>query len=380
MKPVSVEQVARRAGVAKSTVSFVLNNKGNVSPQTREKVLATIKELGYSKEKASAPNQITQPPVEKNIVAYINPRIRYTEAASEYIAGLRQCAKANDFSLTLAITSSLKEAENQFLFLKETAQPSGIVMIGVEPDDFLISKVLELNVPCVVINRIADHPDLSYVAINHQEAGRDAARFLLNLGHRQFVFILEPHYNQTELARFNGFVKELENSGKAPKLALVRPFSPISNEQEDNQVKAAKNRVSLGELMRSGILPLVETEEIAPREGVEVIQFAGQLPETFLPTCLLAASDTLVIKAQNALLNLGINIPQEVSIMGFNNRATGLEVNPSLTTIDESWQQQGFTAGQILMELTEHKERRSQKIMLRHRLIQRASTGPAPAN
>ena len=145
----------------------MLNNKGNVSPQTREKVLATIKELGYSKEKPRTPGQVTKTPVEKNVVAYINSRIRYTEAASEYIAGLRQCAKANDFSVTLAITLPFKEAENQFLFLEETAQPSGIVIIGVDPDDYLTSKVLELNVPCVMINPIVDHPDLSYVAINH---------------------------------------------------------------------------------------------------------------------------------------------------------------------------------------------------------------------
>jgi DNA-binding LacI/PurR family transcriptional regulator len=60
--------------------------------------------------------------------------------------------------------------------------------------------------------------------------------------------------------------------------------------------------------------------------------------------------------------------------MGFNNRATGLQITPKLTTIDESWQQQGYTAGQILMDLSEHVERRSQKILVRHRLIEREST------
>jgi LacI family transcriptional regulator len=367
MRPVSVEQVARRAGVAKSTVSFVLNNKGNVSPETREKVLAVIKELGYTKDKPRPIYQLTREPVEKNVVAYINPRIRYTEAASEYIAGLRQSAKANNFSLTLAITSSLQEAESQFRFLEETAQPSGIVMIGVNPDDALISKVLELNVPSVLINRIIDHPDLSYVSINHEEVGGEAARYLLSLGHRQFVFVLEPDYNQTELARFTGFVKSLVASGKHPKLAIVRPFSVV-----EAAVKIGK--ASLGDLVRSGRFAPIETEEITAPDGVEVMQFARQVQKEFSPTCLVAASDTAAIKAQADLQSCGIKIPQEVSVMGFNNRATGLEITPNLTTIDESWQQQGYTAGQILMELAEHKERRSQKILLRHRLIERAST------
>lgn len=370
MRPVSVEQVARQAGVAKSTVSFVLNNKGNVSPQTREKVLATIKELGYSKEKSRPTYQIAKEPGEKNVVVCINPKIRYTEAASEYIAGLRQCAKAHDFSLTLAITSSLEEVENQFLFLEQTTQPSGLVMIGVDPDEALIAKSLKLNVPSVIINRIVDHPDLSYVSIDHDEAGQEAASYLLNLDHRQFLFVLETGYNQTELARLNGFVKALAKANTAAKLALVRPFS--ATDQEVATAKPAK--ASLGELVRSGRLPLIETEEVAAPEGMEVLQFSQQLNYEFHPTCLVAASDTAAIKAQTGLQSWGINIPQEVSVMGFNNRATGLEVNPTLTTIDESWQQQGYTAGQILIGLTEHKERRSQKILLRHRLIQRAST------
>ena len=139
-------------------------------------------------------------------------------------------------------------------------------------------------------------------------------------------------------------------------------------------LKRLKSSRGLGELIRSGVFPLIEAEEIATPAGVELIEFSRQLKENFVPTGLIAASDTVVIKAQNALLDLGLNIPQEVSVMGFNNRATGLEATPSLTTIDESWQQQGYTAGQILIELAANKERRSQKILLRHRLIERGST------
>ncbi|HEX2916451.1 MAG TPA: LacI family DNA-binding transcriptional regulator [Chloroflexia bacterium] len=384
MKPVSVEQVAKRAGVAKSTVSFVLNNKGNVSPVTREKVLASIKELGYTKDRPRArKSSDTPPPVqaretEKNIVAYINPKIRFTEAANGYISGLRQWAKTNNFSLTLAITGSELETENQFLFIEQTAEPSGVVIIGVDPDEAFISKVLELKVPGVIINRITNHPDLSFVAINHEEAGHDAARYLLGLGHRQFLFMVEPDYNRTEIARLKGFMAELAGFGEQTGIALVRQLLVNENNgrQTTSEWSSLNARERLGKFVKAGIFPFLgkDAGRIEKPAGLEVITFAEELKEDFQPSCVVASNDGTAVEAEKRLMLAGLSIPEDVSVMGFNNRAIGLELSPQLSTIDELWPQQGYTAGRVLMELIESKEIRSQKVLLRHKLIERGST------
>src|SRR4051812_32364504 len=98
-KKVSLETVARRAGVAKSTVSFVLNDKANVATQTREKVWAALKELGYIKESpattlpsANFKKETKDPNETKNILIYVNPTVRENEVVGSYMAGLREYA------------------------------------------------------------------------------------------------------------------------------------------------------------------------------------------------------------------------------------------------------------------------------------------------
>ena len=370
-KSISLENVARRAGVAKSTVSFVLNNKGNVAPHTREKVLTALQELGYMKEShpVPVPLPVAVKGEKKNILIYVNPTVREDEVFSTYMAGLREyAAKEGNLGFSFAMSSSEVESSLQLQFLEQATRPKAILMIGVNADHPFSRQALQSGKPCLVINRINNHPDMSYVSINHTEAGRDAARYLLALGHRHFALALETYYNETELARLEGFLNELAGSPAEIQVGLVRRLR-ITPELE------GYNARSLGNILKDGKMAFFNMDtKLKIPEGLTVVAGLDKLNPTYNPSCLVAANDHTAGRTQAALQAVGLAIPGDLSIMSLNSSSISLSASPQITVIDELWHDQGYLAGRILDDLIENKIMRCQKIQIRHRLIERGST------
>ncbi len=369
-KDISLEKVARQAGVAKSTVSFVLNNKGNVAPHTREKVLAALQELGYMKENRTVPAHLpVRPPVEKkNVLIYVNPTVKEDEVFSTYMAGLTEyAAKEGHLVFSFAMSSTEVESSLQLQFLEQAARPRAIVMIGINSDHSFMRQALQTGKPCLIINRVNAHPDLSFISINHEEAGRDAARYLLALGHRHFAVVVESYYNETELLRLEGLLEELAASSMEIQVVLVRRYKAPA-EPEDYQAG------SLAGLLRDGKMLFNNEPGLKTPARLKIISSELPLDPAFEPTCLLAANDYTANKTQAGLQAAGLVVPRDVSVMSLNNSSISLGASPQITVIDELWHEQGFLAGRILNDLVEHKQIRSQKMQIKHRLIERGST------
>jgi LacI family transcriptional regulator len=372
-KEVSLETVARRAGVAKSTVSFVLNDKANVASQTREKVLTALKELGYMKEgPAVPPSQPVTPAkgnsVKKNILIYVNPSVRENEVVSSYMAGLREyAASEGHLVFSYAMSSSEIESDLQLAFLEQAAQPQGILMVGINSDHPFVRQALQTGKPCLIVNRISDYPDLSYVSINHHQAGRDAARYLAGLGHRNFLLIVHNSYNETEIMRVEGFLEELAASQPEAEVALVRRYRATGPAEE---YRAASPK----DLLRDEKLTFNQDTRLNLPAGLVIIRQKDQLPAEFSPTCVVAANDQVAFPTQTALQSFGLEIPRDLSIMSLNSSSLSVKANPPITAIDESWQEMGKLAGQILDNLIGSSLLRSQKILIQHRLVERGST------
>lgn len=369
-KDVSLETVARHAGVAKSTVSFVLNNKGNVAPQTKERVEAALKELGYGKEQ---PAPVSPAPVsvnieKKNILIYVNPAVREYEVVSTYMAGLREYAlKGGQVAYSFAMSTSELESSVQLQFLEQATQPQAILMIGINSTNPFMQHALQTGKPCLIINRLSDDPNLSYVSVNHHEVGRDAACYLLNLGHRHFCLVLESFYNESEISRLEGFLAEVARYGPEVQVALVKSFKAA---EPPETYRASQ----LADLLQAGKLVFNREDEIKIPFGLTVIREQDWLDETFKPTCLVASNDRVTASAQAGLQATGLNVPRDVSVMSLNSSSVSLKVTPQLTVIDGQWQELGYVAGRILENLIDHKVIRCEKIQVKHRLIERGST------
>lgn len=373
-KEVSLETVARHAGVAKSTVSFVLNNKGNVAPETKEKVEASLKALGYGKTNPTpAPPPFVRPSIpanqdKKNILIYVNPAVREFEVVSIYMAGLREYAvKEGAVVYSFAMSTSELEGSVQLQFLEQATQPQAILLIGIDSQNAFLKHALKSGKPCLVINRLSDDPDLSYISINHGEAGRDAARYLLELGHRHFALAVESSYNETEILRLEAFLDELSQHGPGVRAALVRSYK-APDRPENHRAS------QLADLVRDGRLPLNQTTPLKIPASLPVIREAAQLDPAFKPTCLVASTDLVTGPAQEGLQTAGLNVPRDVSVMSLNSSSISLKATPQTTAIDGLWHEIGYMAGRVLENLIDNKLIRCQKIQIGHRLVERGST------
>jgi LacI family transcriptional regulator len=378
-KKVSVEQVARHAGVSKSTVSFVLNNKGNVASPTKERVEAALKELGYEKEDHSSPltplervrteSPIPIPGEKKNILIYVNPSVREYEVVNTYMAGLREYAlKEGQVAYSFAMSTSELESSVQLQFLEQAAQPQAILLIGINTNHPFLRQAIETGKPCLVINRINDDPNLSYVSVNHYETGRDAARYLVSLGHRHFALVVEDFYNESEISRVEGFLEELAcQEPSSIRVALVKNYQ-ATNPPETFRATRLADFLTGERLEFNGETILNIPSDLA------VIRAKAQLDETFKPTCLVTANDRVAAMTQTGLQEAGLVVPRDVSVMSLNSSSASLKVNPQITAIDGLWYDLGYLAGRILENLIENKIIRCQKVQIRHRLIERGST------
>lgn len=372
-KEISLETVARRAGVAKSTVSFVINDKPNVASHTREKVLTALKELGYMKEAPTIP--APQPAtvdkdrnVKKSILVYVNPSVRENEVVASYMDGLREyAATERNLTFSYAMSSSEIESNLQLAFLEQATQPQAILMIGINSTQPFVQQALQTGKPCLILNRISEYPDLSYVSINHRQSGRDAAYYLSGLGHQHFLLIVHNSYNESEFMRVEGFLEELAANHPRAIVALVRRYKAT---EADDGYKALHPK----DLLRDGKLSFNQDTRLNIPANLKVIRSKDELIEEFSPTCLVAANDYAAHLTQLGLLSAGLPIPGAISVMSLNSSSISQKASPPITAIDESWQEMGKLAGQILNNLIGNQLLRSQKILIRHRLIERGST------
>lgn len=369
-KEISLEKVAQRAGVAKSTVSFVLNNKNNVAPKTRDRVLAALQELGYAKPHTlhNFTHPVSADGSLKNILIYVNPHVRDDEVVGTYMSGLRKYASEDhQVSFTFAMSSTEVESSIQLQFLEQATQPQAILMMGINSDHPFMQQALQTGKPCLVLNRVNNHPGLSYVAINHREAGQDAARYLLALGHRHFAVIFERSYNESEVARIEGFLAELATKAGEVEVAVIRQFKATILSED---YRAGR----LVDLLRDEKLLFNSKAEFEVPPDLKIVRHEDEMDAEFNPTCLVAAHDVFASAVQAGVQAAGLKVPGDVSVMSFNSSSFALNATPSITVIDELWHDQGYLAGQTLKNLIDNKFLSCQKILVRHRIVERGST------
>jgi len=285
-----------------------------------------------------------------------------------YMSGLREYASEDQqVSFTFAMSSSEVESSIQLQFLEQATQPQGILMMGINSTHPFMQQALQTGKPCLIINRINNHPNLSYVSINHRDAGQETARYLLGLGHRHFAVVYERTYNEPEIIRLEGFLEEL--AAKAPEAVVVfiRHYKPAR--QPENYQGAR-----LADLLRDEKLLINHKVELNIPARLAVIRQREQLRADFNPTCLVAANDIFASAAQVGLQRNGLKVPGDVSVMSMNSSSLALKAVPPITVIDELWHDQGYLAGQTLKDLIDHKVLRCQKIQVNHRLVERGST------
>jgi LacI family transcriptional regulator len=320
--PVTIKDVARESGVNVSTVSRALTGAYGVHQDTREHVLRVARRLRYQ------PNRVARGLVTGSscTLGLIVSDIRNPFFA-EVARGAEDAGRSAGYDLILC--NSDLDADKQMDYVRSLMEKrvDGILMNSVaalsrRQQDQLASS----GVPIVLLNRSSATDGFSTVSADNEAGGALAARYLLRLGHRAIAHLTGPRHHGNMTDRVNGFVRALKAAGPG-----LRPT-----------VLYGENSLEGGYVLGQTLL--------RQQSGV---------------TAIFAGNDVMAFGVLRAIIESGRRIPQDISLVGFDNVEFSSVVNPPLTTVHQPKKEIGQAAVEILLRLARTKD----KPIPEHRLL-----------
>lgn len=326
MKKVDIAHVARAAGVSMTTVSRVLNKVPTVTPDNVRRVMTAIKQLNY-RPNPSAQRLATG---HSNTVGVIIPKFEgmfrsyYT---LEVLKGIGLGAERAGCDLLLQIAGP-----------RMSLNPSaieGVLFMDIDGNEELVDQALGDELACVVLNHYMPDLPVHCVAIDNRLAAQRVVEYLAGLGHQDIATITGDLNTQAGLDRMDGFVT-------AMKLRRL----PI----RDGYVQQARWRVDAARSAMETLLKLKDR-----------------------PTAVFVASDDMAIEAVNAALAKGVRVPEELSVVGFDDNPIAAHARVPLTTVRQPLEEMGRVGLEILMQQIRGKKRTPTKLLLPTELVERQS-------
>lgn len=329
--------VARHSGVSPATVSRVLNKTAPVSESVRARVLASLTALEYQ------PTRTRSNSSSPNTVALVLPDL-LNPFFTEVVRGVQDEAKVNGLMLLLFDTAEDAQSEKQALQALADQSASGIVVCASRLDSQELIAIRErCKTPFVVINRNIRHPLLPCIIVDSQNATYRATRHLFDLNHTRIAYLAGPSNSESSQSRRRGIEKAMDEAG----LSLRPEWCPSGFPNVDGGFQAM-----------SALLTLSPGDR---------------------PTAVIAYNDVMALGALHAIRAHGLRVPEEISVVGFDDVAIAAHVNPPLTTIAQPKYRMGRLAMQVLYELIQGRASLGDGYnLVESPLVVRESTAPAP--
>ena len=326
----TIQDVARRAGVAPITASRVINNTGYASQDVRQRVLAAVAELGYLPNTLARSLRSRKSETLALILTDITNPFFTTVAR-----GVEDTASDAGYTVIFCNTDESEEEERKYLQVMLQKRVDGILLVPAGGGLKSLQLARAQGTPLVVLDRRAAGEEVDVVRCDSQGGARDLIRLLVALGHRHIAMLSGPAGVSTAVDRVTGFRQALAEAGLEGQV-LVGSFTQASGAELTRQALTA-----------------------APR-----------------PTALFAANNFIAIGALNALRELGLRVPEDIALVGFDDLPPGLVTFPFLTVASQPAYEMGSRATQRLIERLEGRGgAEPREIILPTQLIFRASSG-----
>jgi LacI family transcriptional regulator len=321
---VTIRDVARYAGVSPATVSRVVNGLAGYSADTRDRVEGAVAALNYEPDTLARGLKTKQ----TEVIGVLAPLVS-DALASEVMSGVESAARAHGYSVMLGRTGPGSAFAAGYLRTLRTYRSAGVILISaaITPE---MRRVLGSTVPLISV-AIRDGERFPSLAIDDERAAYDATNYLLGLGHRHIGLLAgDPHSLLVNTVRERGYVRAMAAAGL-----------PALLEQGNSLYESAP--AALGRLLRRD-------------PGL---------------TAVFALSDEMGAAVVNELQRLGRRVPEDISVLGFDNTVTARHVYPALSTVAQPLGQMGELAVAKLLSAGSLRA-----TILPHRLIERGSTAP----
>lgn len=335
MADLTLEDIARQAGVSRSTVSRVVNDHPNVSPEVRKRVLDVIQATGFHPNlaaRALASNRSW-------MLGLVLPRTVSQFFADPYFPrltqGVAQACNAFDYTLALFLVTTKEDEERIFPRVSRKGFLDGVLVQSAQIGDQLIDRLADSNIPMVVAGRPFHANRISYIDVDNVDAAYTATRHLVQLGYQRIAHICGQISSPVTCDRKEGYLKALREAGRAIDPALIAE----------------------GDFVEAG--------------GYQAMQ--QLLPEHV--DAVFVASDMMAVGAMRAVREAGLSIPEDVAFVGFDDLPMNTPVDLGLTTIRQPVSQFGYAAIETLIDVINNGSQPPRRVIMETELIIRESCG-----
>lgn len=336
MKRITLDDVARKAGVSSATVSRVVNNHPNVSSGVREKVLAVIDDVEYNPHVAarSLASQKT-----RNI-GLIFPSSIHGFFTDPYFPplteGIALACNENDYTLSLFIFHTEELEQRLMPHILRGGLVDGVVVQAARMEDDLIPKIAEGGIPFVVAGKPYKLPEANYIDVDNANGAYNAVAHLIRGGLRNIGTITGPQDSLSGKDRLAGYKRALRERGLPVRESLIfeGDYTEVSG------YHAAK--------------------KLARNDDLEAI---------------FAASDSMAVGALRALREKSISVPDQLALVGFDDLPPARSADPPLTTIRQPIRRLGIQAIQVLLDVMQNGPQPPRQVILETELVIRESCG-----
>ncbi len=340
-----VKDVAALAGVSVGTVSNVVNGRGTVRPAVRERVEAAIKELGYvPNPTAQALRKGVSPLVGVAVFDLTNPF--FMEAA----AGIERRLSEEGCVMSLSSTHSDSRREARLLRTLAGQAVRGILLTPADSELAVAHELVERGVPVVLFDSPDTPPDISSISIDDRAGATLAIEHLLALGHRDLLFLNGPTSVRQARNRQRGVDDAIAHwtERETKDAAFTGPSIRLETLNVEDFTADAGRQATFDYLESRGIAAHVGSEGIDQPTGP---LSPPDLPQGF-PTGIFCANDLIAFGAMTALRDSGVRVPQDVSLVGFDDIAIAAEMSTPLTTVHQPMVELGTEAVNLLLKST----------------------------
>lgn len=335
MPDLTLDDIARKAGVSRSTVSRVLNEQPYVKKEVRERVLRVIQETGFH------PNVAARALASQRswMLGLVLPRSVSSFFTDPYFPrltqGIAQACNQYNYTLGLFLVGTPEDEEKIFPRISRKGFLDGVLVQSGQIGDRLIDRLLASNIPLVVAGRPFNPDDVSYIDVDNVAAAYQAVSHLIELGYRRIATINGTTGSTVTMDRKEGYLK-----------ALL-----------EHQIPIDKTLIAEGDFTEAG--------------GYRAMQ--QLLPAR--PQAVFAASDTMALGAMRAVREVGLRVPDDIAFVGFDDLPQAELADPPLTTVHQPIVEFGARAVELLIDLIENGTRPARRVIMETRLIVRASSG-----
>jgi LacI family transcriptional regulator len=340
MRKLTIRDIAQLAGLSKSTVSLVLNNSPKVDPATRDRVLEVMRSHNYTPSSAATALAKGRTP----FIGMIVPGLTWhMVAAVNY--GVASVIEQSPYEIILYTSTNEKDYTALVERITTSGLSAGLLIVTHDQPLDPLEKLYRSGLPVVLVDTLGSHSGLPSVEADNYEGTRIALRHLVELGHTSVACVQGLMTFPCCQDRYRGYLDGLAEAGidPDPALTVAGGFHPPTVRERVSELLARPER----------------------------------------PTAIVAQNDNTAYAVMQAAVDCGLRVPQDLSVIGFDDIASSADTHPPLTTVRQPFPEMGMAAAKMLLEAIDagdsgNADGTGRQVSMPTSLITRESTAPAP--